>query len=82
MKCNTVFISSICYYLFILFLALRSIGKNIYIYIFPTAKSALLLFFYIYIFSFAQPSFDLARPLSAFLDYFLRVCQSLLDSFL
>ena len=32
MKCNTVFISSICYYLFILFLALRNIGKNIYIY--------------------------------------------------
>ena len=53
--CNTVFISFICYYFFILFLALRNIGKNIYIYIyiyiFPTAKSALLLFIYIYIFS-------------------------------
>ena len=32
MKCNTVFICSICYHLFILFLAFRNIGKNIYIY--------------------------------------------------
>ena len=33
--------------------------------------------------SFAWPRVDLARPLrrDAFLDYILRVCQSLLDSF-
>ena len=49
MKCNTVFISSICYYLFILFLALRNIGKNIYIYI-PDCKISLASFF-LYIFS-------------------------------
>ena len=49
MKCNTVFISSICYYLFILFLALRSIGKNIYIYI-PDCKISLASFFFVYIF--------------------------------
>ena len=55
--CNTVFISFICYYFFILFLALRNIGKNIYIYIyiyiyFPDCKISLASFFiYIYIFS-------------------------------
>ena len=32
--------------------------------------------------SFAWPRVDLARPLSAFMDYILRVCQSLVDSFL
>ena len=53
--CNTVFISFICYYLFILFLALRNIGKNIYIYIYiyiPDCKISLASFYiYIYIFS-------------------------------
>ena len=49
--CNTVFISFICYYLFILFLALRNIGKNIYIYSRLQNQPCFFLYIYIYIFS-------------------------------
>ena len=51
MKCNTVFISSICYYLFILFLALQNIGKNIYIYSRLQNQPCFFFILYIYIFS-------------------------------
>ena len=51
--CNTVFISFICYYFFILFLALRNIGKNIYIYSRLQNQPCFFLYIYIYIYIFS-----------------------------
>ena len=74
MKCNTVFISSICYHLFILFLAFRNIGKNIYIYSRLQNQPCFFCFIFSHLLSRALIWLGHFRPFWIISFEFVKVC--------